>query len=405
MSVKRLPITAILATCLFLIGISSASITPYRAIAAIANLGMSNSLYALIMTLGSLGTALASLMLGHLADRIHDRRLLVIACATMGGLAYGLIYVFHTQLIYILAFCLILPFGGALFSQTFSFSRVYYDVHDPRRAEFMISVLRTLFSVAWVVVPPLAGWIASQYSVFDVFAFAALAHVGFTLIFGLLFLDPEARIGSAGKKRTEAEAAGVAIPVARLVGIGGVTLIRVAITLHLTALPLAMTKDFGGTLKDVGINASLAAGLEVPFMLAWGLAAARMSKEAILVINALIYALYLLLLFQARSVVNVLWLQGLNAIATAALISITISYMQEAIKGRVGLSTALMDVVTVVSTFITSAIFAALASKESYTVVFAAASVLSLAGAVFVAFSRAPGLIRAQKPASLNRLD
>ncbi len=175
--------------------------------------------------------------------------------------------------------------------------------------------------------------------------------------------------------------------------------------LHLTALPLAMTKDFGGTLKDVGINASLAAGLEVPFMLAWGLAAARIPKEAILVINALIYALYLLLLFQARSVVNVLWLQGLNAIATAALISITISYMQEAIKGRVGLSTALMDVVTVVSTFITSAIFAILASKESYTGVFAAASIFSLVGAMFVALSRAPSLVRAEKPSRLNRLD
>ncbi len=186
---------------------------------------MSNSLYALVMMLGSVGTALTSLVLGHFADRISDRRLLVIACAIMGGLAYGLIYLFHTQLTYILTFCLILPFGGALFSQTFSFSRVYYDAHYPQRSEFMISVLRTLFSVAWVVVPPLAGWIASQYSVFNVFACAALAHVGFTLIFGMLFLYSETRIGSATKKQTDAKLASWAIPANRLVGISGVTLI------------------------------------------------------------------------------------------------------------------------------------------------------------------------------------
>jgi hypothetical protein len=53
-------------------------------------------------------------------------------------------------LAYIVAYCVIMPFGGALFSQSFSFSRAYYDVHDPSRAEFMMSVLRTVFALAWV---------------------------------------------------------------------------------------------------------------------------------------------------------------------------------------------------------------------------------------------------------------
>jgi predicted MFS family arabinose efflux permease len=107
-----------------------------------------------------------------------------------------------------------------------------------------------------------------------------------------------------------------------------------------------------------------------------------------LVTSALIYALYLLLLFYAQSVWQVYVLQGLNAIATAALLSITISYMQEAIKGRVGLSTSLMDVVTVVSTFTAAAAFAALSSQESYTTIFVAASILSFAGAGTIALSR-----------------
>ncbi len=61
-SARRLPVAAILGTCLFLIGTSSAAIAPYRAIVAIDNLGISNSIYALIMTLTSVGTAVASLM-------------------------------------------------------------------------------------------------------------------------------------------------------------------------------------------------------------------------------------------------------------------------------------------------------------------------------------------------------
>lgn len=396
MIARRLPVAAILSACLFLIGMSAAATGPYRAIAAIDGLGMSNALYALIITLSSVGIAAASLVMGYFSDKIPDRRLLVVACAALGALAYGLIYAVPTQLVYIIAFCAVLPFGGALFSQTFAFSRAYYNLQNPARAEFSMSALRTVFSVSWVVVPPLAGWIASSYSVFDLFAVAALAHIGCTLIFGLLLVNPSARIGSAGA--SHAEAAGPPIQASRLVGIGGVTLVRVALTLHLTTLPLALINDFGGTLRDVGISASLAAGLEVPCMLAWGWAAGRLAKEAILAVNALIYALYMLLLFFADSVQAVLWLQGLNAVATAALLSLTISYMQDSIKGRVGLSTSLMDVVTVVSAFMAAAVFALFSSGSSYTAVFVAASVLSLAGAGFIALSRVSRFWGTKKP-------
>lgn len=395
----RLPVAAILGANLLLIGISSASIAPYRAIVAIDNLGISNSAYAVIMTVTSVATALVSLVLGYFSDRIPDRRLLVVACALLGAVAYGLIGIYPTQLTYIIGFCVILPFGGSLFSQTFSFSRAYFDLRQPDRAEFMVSVLRSLFTVAWIIVPPVAGWIASTYSVFNLFAVAVLANLSFTLIFGLLFTDAQTRVGFSGKKQPDSESAGWHIPVDRLVGIGGVTLVRVALALHLTTLALALINDFGGTFRDVGIRAGIAAALQVPFMLLWGLAQARLSKETILVVNALLYALYLLLLFYfARSVWHVLWLQGLNAIANAALLSISISYMQESIKGRVGMSTSLMDVVTVVSTFIAATVFATFSSEESYTIVFAVAGVFSLAGAAIIAISRILRLGRAEEP-------
>lgn len=392
MILTRLPVTAMLGSSLFLIGMSAAAVAPYRAIIAIENLGMSNALYALVITLGSVGTALSSLVLGYFSDRVSDRRRLIVFCSALGALAYGLVYTVPSQLSYILAFCVILPFGGALFSQTFSFSRAFYNRQNPARAEFIMSALRTLFAVSWVVVPPLAGFIASTYSVFDVFAAAALAHLGCTLIFGLLLTTQGAKVGpSTTTSGGGGAAAGLAlIPTARRFGIVGVTLMRVAMALHATVLPLILTNEFGGTLTDVGLNASLAAGLEVPCMLAWGWAAGRLRKETILSFNALLYALYLLLVFFAGSVTEVLWLQGLNAVATAALLSLTISYMQEAITGQVGLSTSLMDVTTVLATFGAAALFAALSSAFGYAVVFIAASLVSLLGAGMFFLSRAP---------------
>jgi MFS transporter, SET family, sugar efflux transporter len=232
MSIARLPVTALIGTSLFFTGISFAATLPYRGLVAIEALGISNGAYAVIMTSGSIATAIASLALGYLADKVPDRRLLVIFCAVLGAISHGLVFLFHTPLAYVISYCVILPFGGALFSQSFSFSRAFYDVRHPARAEFMMSVLRTIFALAWVVFPPIAGWIASSFSVFDVFGVAAAAHLVCTLIFALMLRDGRTRIGrSANVKGGSMVEPGRRIETTRLVGIAGVTLVKIAMAL------------------------------------------------------------------------------------------------------------------------------------------------------------------------------
>ena len=85
----------------------------------------------------------------------------------------------------------------------------------------------------------------------------------------------------------------------------------------------------------------------------------------------------------AQSVFHVLLLQGFAAIAIAALLSITISYMQEAIKGRVGLSTSLMDVTRVLSVMAGAAIFA-LNPGMLYGPLMGAAAALSVVAALLM---------------------
>jgi SET family sugar efflux transporter-like MFS transporter len=71
-------VTSLLACSLFLAGLSAAAIAPYRAVVAVKELGFSNGTYAAIITLSSVATAIASVVLGALSDRMGDRRKLVI---------------------------------------------------------------------------------------------------------------------------------------------------------------------------------------------------------------------------------------------------------------------------------------------------------------------------------------
>ena len=374
-------VTGLLATNIFLSGAAFAAMTPYRAIVGVDELGLSNAAFGTVMALTAVGSACASVALGWLSDKVADRRILILLCAVMGVVAFGLIWAIQTPFVFVLAFCLLVPFGNALFSQSFSYSRAFYNQSHPQRAEFILSVLRSMFTLAWILVPPLAGVIAARWSAYSVFAFSAVAHVGCTLVIGLLLLQPNARIGAPP---TDPDKPAIAPPRIRIAapyrfGIVGVTLAMAAVQLNMVLLPLVILRDLNGSLTQVGINASIAAAIEVPAMIGWGYLAMRVRKDVILAVASALFALYFGLMLFVGSFLQVVLLQAFAAVAIAALLSINISYLQEAIPSRVGLSTSLVDLSRVVSVWVAAAVFS-LNSGASYTPFMAVAAGLSLGG-------------------------
>lgn len=375
----RLPMAALISASLLSIGVGYAATAPYDAIVAIEALQISHGDFALVLTVASIVGVAASVALGWLSDRIGDRRLLMLATALLGAVGMALMYWLRSPMAFVIAYCVILPFGNAAFSQTFAYARVYYDHKQPKDAEFRITVLRSIYAASWVMVPPLAGWIAAVYQVFDVYLLAAVAYVVCGAISLLMLADPATRVISTPPKPSTDGKGGSALPM--LIGIAGVLLINVAIRVSGTATPLAMVSHFGGTISDVGIAAGIGALLEIPLMLAWGVAGRRFRKHTLIAAGALIYAVYQILLTQAHGVTDVFWLQIPRAVAIAVLMSVPISYMQEAIRGRVGLSTSLLDVTVVASGMLSAGIFGLVAAPGRYLELFWIAGALAAAGA------------------------
>lgn len=388
MQSRTAPVTALIGTGVFFTGISFASTLSYGAIVGIETLGIPNASYALLLMVSSILGATASVALGYLSDRVRDRRLLVLGCALIGALGFSLIYFLRSPIAFVVAIAALVPFGSITFSQTFSYARSFYDQHRPDRAEFMMSMLRTLFSIAWAVVPPAVGWVAATTSVFEVYGIGAAAYVGVALIFVALMMNSGARTGVQPKRAETTEPVPrVQVKIDRtiLVGAFGVVVILTATLLNGVTAPLFIVTSLGGSLADIGLYAGLAAALEVPFMVMWGYAIRRIGKHTIIVIAAVLYAVYLVLLTRAGSVSDVLWLQLINGPAMAALMSIPMSYMQDAVRGRVGLSTSLLDIVYLAASLASAALFGAMtAATKDYQLVFAAAASLSVGGAAIL---------------------
>ena len=88
----RLPVTTLIGTSLFFTGVTYAATLNYGAIVGIDTLGIPNAVYSMLLMAASLVGAAASVILGYVSDKLPDRRILVIACALLGALGFGLIF-------------------------------------------------------------------------------------------------------------------------------------------------------------------------------------------------------------------------------------------------------------------------------------------------------------------------
>ncbi|WP_435256885.1 hypothetical protein ACSBLW_12160 [Thioclava sp. FR2] len=220
-----------------------------------------------------------------------------------------------------------------------------------------MSFLRAGFTLAWIIVPPFAGWLAAKIGTPPV----------------------------AAQKDGTAERPNVSK--SHKLGIAGIALALSALQLNMVSLPMLIVRDLSGSMAQVGLAASFAAAIEVPAMILWGYLALRMDKELILAIAAGFFAIYFGFAFTAETFLHILIAQGFAAIAISALLSINIAYLQEAIPGRIGLSTSLVDVTRVLSTWAAAAVFA-LNTGTTYAPLMVVAGVFCLIAIVLLLAAR-----------------
>jgi SET family sugar efflux transporter-like MFS transporter len=107
-------------------------------------------------------------------------------------------------------------------------------------------------------------------------------------------------------------------------------------------LPLMILHSLGGTEKQVGIAYSVAPFFELPFLLMFGVAAAKGSKPGPMIrLGVVIGVAYYLLLSQVRAPWQIYPIQILSAAMIAVLSGIAITFFQNYIPNQPGTATNL----------------------------------------------------------------
>jgi SET family sugar efflux transporter-like MFS transporter len=272
-------------------------------------------------------------LVGRVSDRRPIRRRLMIAAAVAGLAGSALTAVLRDYWILLGLTTTVVALSGTLFPQSFAYARQVLHGPGPGRAAFGFSLFRTLFSLAWVCGPPLAALVLAARGFGYTYGFAAVMYAvaALAVIGGLPEVPAPAPVaGEAGTAAPEAGRALIALTVA------GVAAVQTASTLNVQAMPLYVSGDLGGSIRDAGLVLGLCAALEIPMML--GLCA--IAYEAV------------------ATTAGTVWMLAAAQLLQAAVIStvgaLSIPYMQDLMPRHPGRATTL-----VVNTFPVGQILAA----------------------------------------------
>jgi SET family sugar efflux transporter-like MFS transporter len=148
-------------------------------------------------------------------------------------------------------------------------------------------------------------------------------------------------------------------------------LVFICMTMGIMNLPLMILHSLAGTEKQVGIAYSVAPFFELPFLLLFGLAAARGSKPGPMIrLGVIIGVAYYLLLAQVRAPWQIYPVQILSAAMIAVLSGIAITFFQNYIPNQPGTATNLYTNANRIGSTVGYLCFGFLASAYGHRAVF-----------------------------------
>ncbi|WP_426768264.1 sugar efflux transporter [Erwinia aphidicola] len=345
----------------FISGLAGALQTPTLSLFLTTEVQVRPFMVGLFFTFNAVIGILVSQLLARYSDRKGDRKTLILYCCLLGALASLLFAWNRNYFVLLLTGVLLSSFGSSATSQMFALAREHAD-KTGRESVMFSSVMRAQISLAWMIGPPLAFALALGYGFRTMYLTAAIAFVLCAVI--VRYLLPSMR------KKTRVSAKPIQAPRqhrrATLTLFIACTLMWSCNGLYLITMPLYVVNELDLPEKLAGIMMGLAAGLEIPIMLLAGYYAKRFGKRLLMRIAAVAGLLFYTgtLLFDGE--MQMLVLQGLNALFIGILAGIGMIYFQDMMPGQAGAATTLFTNSTRMGWIVGGALAGAVAQFWSY---------------------------------------
>ncbi len=385
--------------CNVLLGLAYSFVGPFMSLFGTQEVGMSNFVFGVFMTITSVGSIVLSTLLAHWSDTRCSRRAMLVLGAVCGTAGY-LGYAFVRDVVGLtLIGALLLGVSSITFSQLFAHAREMLSRSEVPAADtpLYMNVFRLFFALSWTVGPAAASWVNLKFhyqgtflvaaTVFLLFLLAVLRFVPATPPFVRETSAPPLPLGRALTQR---------VVLAHFVAFA---LVFMAGTIAMSNLPKLVTETLGGDQRHVGIVYSVAPVFELPFMFFFGLLATKGNHGRLIRLAFLLSVIY----YAGLALVGAPWhvypLQVISAAIVAVTSGIAITFFQNFLPDQVGTATNLYSNAMRVGGIGGYLAFGALAQAFGYRAVFVFCTVICTIGLALLIRYREAAPVRLADPA------
>jgi SET family sugar efflux transporter-like MFS transporter len=323
-----------------------------------------------------------SLVAGWISDRLADRRFMIALAGLAGALGALGFAVLRNYAAVLVIGAVFFALGDVCFPQLFAYAKEFAEARG-RTVTAFTSAIRSVFSAAWVVGPPIGFFLLTHYG----FGPLYLAAGGLSLaiaVFGRWGLSrmtvpprpvdtpSTGKAGAGPRSLLRALSWRVWLLLGAVIGLGVVD------QMYNIDIALYVTKDLRLGAQIVGWMAGLAAALEIPIMIFVGRFADRIGKLRAVLAAAAGATVFFCLLPLTRSVGPLLGLQLLNAAWTAIALSIPMAMVQQEVSAGAGAASALYSSAYMSAVLLAGAITGVTATAIGFGNVFWVCAALSV---------------------------
>ncbi|MCX2949219.1 sugar efflux transporter [Lentzea sp. NEAU-D7] len=326
-------------------GVSMAFALPFGSLFLTSEVKVTPFQLGFFLIVSPVAQVVASTVMGRLSDGRVQRRYLLAAGGVAGAVGYGLFAVLRDYWFLLGTSVVFIGITGALLPQLFAYGR-----QVSQGPSMVVSVLRTLLSVAWVAGPPVAALLVAKTGWIGLFGSTAVLQLGVAVL-ALTLPVPPARAEEEEAEEAAGSAAGPMVVVS-----AAFLFLQGAVALAVSGLPLFITTELRGTAGDAGLAMGLCAALEIPMMLWFGSLANRMSQHRLVLIGAVISLSYHGVMVFADSIWQVMAAQLLHATVISLIMGVGITYFQSLDPGRPGHATTMFSNTQIVGGMVAGAL-------------------------------------------------
>lgn len=377
----------IMAVSNLVLGMAYSFVAPFYSMFGTIEVGMSNWVFSVFMTITSLSGIIITTFLARWSDtRISRRAILLLAC--LCGIAGYAGYAFVRDVVWLTVIgSLALGVSSITFAQLFAYQREFLTRHGvpDSEAPLYMNIFRLLFSLAWTIGPAIGAWVMVKYSYEGIFLACAAM---FLLLLVIVWRYIPARPATAAALAAKVPLRQILRRPDLLCYFCAFVLVFICITMGMMNLPLLILRTLSGTEQQVGIAFSVAPIFELPLMFWFGLIASRSHPGRLIRLGMIIAVAYYALLFFVAEPWHIYPVQILSAAMIAVVSGIAITFFQSYIPDQPGTATNLYTTANRIGSTIGYLSFGPLVTSLGYRPIFLVCAVLCAAAFLLLWLSR-----------------